>query len=83
MTIRFLKLDHWRGVFVEPMSINVRDLIAFLESNGAANRSLVIRAAATDVCAEPTIKVSHHSTALTISITLTHSLSLITLSLIH
>lgn len=54
---RYLKLDHWRGVFVEPMTINVRDLTKFLADNGAANRSLVIQAAATDVCAEPTIKV--------------------------
>ena len=54
---RFLKLDHWRAVFVEPMTINVRDLRSFLDSNGALNRSHIIQAAVTDRCESPTIQV--------------------------
>lgn len=54
---RFLKYDHWRAVFVEPMSINYNDLVKYLEANGALNRSHVMRAAATSACESPTIKV--------------------------
>jgi FkbM family methyltransferase len=54
---RFLKNDHWRAVFIEPMTPNVRDLRTFIEQHGATNRSLVIQAAATSECTEPTIKV--------------------------
>lgn len=39
------------------MSINVRDLIKFMADHNAAHRSLIIRAAATSECVEPTIKV--------------------------
>ena len=54
---QFLKQPHWKGVFVEPMSINVRDLHLYLSNNNASSRSLIIRAAATDVCRSPTIDV--------------------------
>lgn len=56
-TIKYLYLPnrHWRGVFVEPISINVRDLIKFMADNDVAHRSLVIRAAATSECANSTI----------------------------
>lgn len=54
---QFLKQPHWKGVFVEPMSINIKDLESFIHVNGASNRSLIIRAAATDVCKSPTIDV--------------------------
>jgi hypothetical protein len=54
---RFLKNEHWRAVFVEPMTPNVRDLEKFIDSKGALGRSHIIQAAATDVCTTPTIKV--------------------------
>lgn len=54
---RFLTNDHWRGVFVEPMEMNVRDLSSFLEEKGGINRSYILKAAATDVCESPTITV--------------------------
>lgn len=54
---QFLKQPHWRGVFVEPMSINVIDLEKFIYDNNGSNRSVIIRAAATDVCQSPTIDV--------------------------
>lgn len=53
----YIPNDHWRGVFVEPMSVNVRDLIKFLAEKNIAHRSLVLRGAATLECKEPTIKV--------------------------
>ena len=53
----YLPNAHWRGVFVEPMSINVRDLVHFLAEKKAAQRSVVIRAAATSKCINDTILV--------------------------
>ena len=54
---QFLKNSNWRGVFVEPMTPNVRDLKEFIDKNKASDRSFVLQAAATEECAEPTIKV--------------------------
>lgn len=56
-TIReiFLKHAHWRGVFVEPVEMNVRDLVKYLADHDVSQRSMVIRAAATLECAGPTI----------------------------
>jgi hypothetical protein len=42
---------------VEPMSINVRDLIKFISDKNLAHRSMVIRAAATSNCPNATIMV--------------------------
>lgn len=58
-TIKHLYLpnSHWRGVFVEPMGINVRDLIQYMSVKNAAHRSLIIRAAATSVCLNATLQV--------------------------
>lgn len=53
----YLPNDHWRGVFVEPMSINVRDLIQFMAAKNIAHRSMIIRAAATSKCVNSTIVV--------------------------
>ena len=55
LTIRdgFLKHPHWRGAFVEPISINFAELTNFLAVNGVANRSTAIRGAATSVCTSP------------------------------
>lgn len=53
----YLPNEHWRGVFVEPVSINVRDLITFMAKKNAAHRSLIIRAAATSECQSDTIKM--------------------------
>jgi hypothetical protein len=53
----YIPNSHWRGVFVEPMSINVRDLIKFMANQNAAHRSLIIRAAATSHCENNTIKI--------------------------
>jgi len=54
---RFLKYNHWRAAFVEPMSNNVADLRNLLSSLGVANRSHVIHAACTAECQKPTIFV--------------------------
>jgi hypothetical protein len=54
---RFLRYDNWRAVFVEPVSINLRDLTSFLTEQGVMNRSHVIHAAGTDVCPSPTTKI--------------------------
>jgi len=54
---RFLKYEHWRAAFVEPMSNNVADLRNMLVSLGVANRSHVIHAACTAKCSSPTIFV--------------------------
>ncbi len=53
----YLPNSHWRGVFVEPMSINVRDLIKFMADHDAGQRSVIIRAAATSKCVNETILV--------------------------
>jgi hypothetical protein len=53
----YLPNDHWRGVFVEPVSINVKDLIQFMANKNVAHRSLIIRAAATFECSNATIKM--------------------------
>ena len=52
VTIRTLYLPnlHWRGVFVEPFSMNVRDLIKNLAFKNATKRSMVLQAAATSSC---------------------------------
>lgn len=54
---RFLPNPHWQAVFVEPMSVNVRDLIRYLEKGNAFDRSVVLRAAATKNCENPTLQV--------------------------
>eukprot|EP01038_Epipyxis_sp_PR26KG_P004821 gene4821-6756_t len=58
-TIKYIYLpnNHWRGVFVEPISFNVRDLINYLSNNNVSHRSVVIHAAATSQCATPTLTV--------------------------
>jgi hypothetical protein len=53
----FIPNDHWRAVFVEPVSFNVVDLARFLGSKGVADRSYVLKAAATSACGSPTIKI--------------------------
>lgn len=53
----FLRNDHWNGVFVEPVDNNVVDLVAYLTSHGARNRSVIIQAAATSVCESSFIDV--------------------------
>jgi len=55
--LRFLPNKHWRAVFVEPMTPNVRDLTSYLTKEGAIDRSLIIHAACTQVCEEPTLQV--------------------------
>lgn len=54
---RFLKNDHWRGVFVEPFEINYRDLVKFMEDSHAIDRAYVLKAAATHRCNDTTIKM--------------------------
>lgn len=57
VTIRthYLPNEHWRGIFVEPFAMNVRDLIQNLAFKNATSRSMVLQAAATEVCAGPTL----------------------------
>jgi hypothetical protein len=54
---RFLPNKHWQAIFVEPMSVNVRDLIKYLQKGEAFDRSVVLRAAATKSCQNPTLQV--------------------------
>jgi hypothetical protein len=54
---RFLKYTHWHGMFVEPVSINYAELQKFLNQNRVTDRSFALRAAATDLCSTPTIKI--------------------------
>tara|TARA_B110000090_G_C13217050_1_gene383262 strand:+ start:169 stop:645 length:477 start_codon:yes stop_codon:yes gene_type:complete len=35
---RFLPNKHWRAVFVEPMTPNIRDLTSYLDKNGVLDR---------------------------------------------
>jgi len=55
--LRFLPNKHWRAVFVEPMTPNIRDLTSYLTNKGAIDRSLIIHAACTQTCEEPTLQV--------------------------
>lgn len=57
ITNRFFKSPHWDGFFVEPMSINYRDLVNQLQVSNSFNRSFALRAAMTGHCDEPTITV--------------------------
>ena len=54
---RFLPNKHWRAVFVEPMTPNVKDLTTYLTKNQAMDRSIIIQAACTRVCENPTLQV--------------------------
>jgi hypothetical protein len=54
---RYLPNSHWRGVFVEPIEMNYKDLNKFMESNGVANRTHLLHAAATSKCNSTTIKM--------------------------
>jgi len=54
---KFLKYDHWRGVFVEPFQLNFRDLSLFMESHKVSHRTHLIHAAATSRCNSSTIKM--------------------------
>ena len=54
---RFLKQTHWHGMFVEPVSINYEALVQYLKKADVMHRSFPLRAAATDKCKEPIIKV--------------------------
>ena len=54
---RFLPNDHWNALFVEPMSLNYRDLKNFIVKNNLADRSHSIQAAVTNDCPSPTILV--------------------------
>ena len=54
---RFLKFSHWHGMFIEPVSINFASLQEFLKTNNVVDRTFALRAAATDICANPTIKI--------------------------
>lgn len=54
---RFLKNSHWEGVFVEPVSLNFKDLTNYLTEKNVLNRSHLIKAAGTDVCMQPMTKI--------------------------
>ncbi len=54
---RYLPNEHWRAIFVEPISLNVADLKKFLADHGVANRSYVLQAAVTNHCNASTIIV--------------------------
>jgi hypothetical protein len=56
-TIRDLYIpnDHWRGLLVEPVTRNYRDLINFVASNKLSNRTSLLQAAVTNRCERPQI----------------------------
>lgn len=54
---RFLPNEHWRGVFVEPFSMNYKDLSNFMETHKVSHRAHLIHAAATSKCNSTTIKM--------------------------
>ena len=54
---RFLPNDHWNALFVEPITLNYKDLNKFLLKNKVADRSHTIQAAVTNDCVSPTILV--------------------------
>jgi len=58
ITQRYFKNPHWDGLFVEPMSINYRDLVDVLKENDVFSRSFALRAAATSKCENPTLTVT-------------------------
>ena len=57
ITDRFLPNKHWNALFVEPMTLNYRDLNKFLVEKNVADRSHTIQAAVTNDCPSPTILV--------------------------
>ena len=54
---RYLPNEHWRAIFVEPISLNVADLKKFLSDKGVSHRSYVLQAAVTNHCNTSTIIV--------------------------
>lgn len=52
---RFLPNENWNGVFVEPITMNFKDLNKFLADNKVESRSITIQAAVTDECKTPTV----------------------------
>ena len=54
---RYIPNYHWHGVFVEPFSMNFRDLNVFMEHHGLMNRTHLIQAGATSRCNSSTIKM--------------------------
>ena len=54
---RYLPNEHWRAIFVEPITLNVADLKKFLSEHGVAHRSYVLQAAVTNQCNTSTIIV--------------------------
>ena len=54
---RYLPNAHWRALFVEPITLNFKDLNQYLIDNKVADRSHTIQAAVTNECTSPTIIV--------------------------
>ena len=54
---RYIPNEHWRAIFVEPISLNVHDLKSFLADQGVSHRSYVLQAAVTNQCNSSTIIV--------------------------
>ena len=54
---RYLPNEHWRGLFVEPILLNVEDLRKYLTESKVMHRSHIIQAAATNECNRSTITV--------------------------
>ena len=53
----FLVFDHWRGLFVEPLQMNVNDLNATLTSKNALKRSHIFQVAIVKSCPGQFIKM--------------------------
>ena len=54
---RYLPNNHWKALFVEPITLNYNDLNQFLVDNKVTDRSHTVQAAVTNECASPTILV--------------------------
>ena len=54
---RFIANRHWHAMFIEPVSINYAALERFLAEKKVSERSFPLKAAATDLCSTPTIKI--------------------------
>ena len=54
---RFLPNEHWNALFVEPITLNYKELNKYLVKNNVADRSHTIQAAVTNDCQSPTILV--------------------------
>lgn len=69
---RFLPNENWNGIFVEPITMNFKDLNKFIADNKVESRSITIQAAVTDVCKTPTVPMKVCDNCIHIHLSLLH-----------